>query len=84
VDRLEREFTQIFPCFESPTLTDRLDALGISWRYYGSGGDVWMDLQAGSIWMAPNAIAHICVAVGQQCTGKKWTAHVELTPSAVL
>ena len=78
------EFTQIFPCFEHQTLADLLDARGVSWRYYGCGGDAWPDPQASGIWMAPNAIAHICVAVGQKCTGKEWTANVELTPSAVL
>jgi hypothetical protein len=78
------EFTRIYPCFEHPTLTDLLDARGVSWRYYGSGGDVWLDPQAGGIWMAPNAIAHICVASGQTCTGAEWTSHVELAPSAIL
>ena len=76
------EIAQIYPCFERQTLTDLLDALAVSWRYYGNGGDVW--LQAGGIWMAPTAIKHICVPVSQQCTGKEWTSHVELTPSAVL
>ena len=78
------EFTQTYPCFEHPTLSDLLDARAVSWRYYGSGGDVWVDSQADGIWMAPNAIAHICVAVNQTCTGTEWTTHVELTPSAVL
>jgi phospholipase C len=43
-----------------------------------------MDSKAGGIWMAPNAIAHICVASGQTCTGTEWTSNVELNPSAVL
>ena len=78
------EFTKIYPCFEHPTLTDFLDATGVSWRYYGSSGGVWGDSKAAGIWMAPNAIAHICVASGQTCTGTEWTSHVKLSPSAVL
>jgi phospholipase C len=80
------EFTRIYPCFERPTLTDLLDARAVSWRYYGSSGTAgeFKDSKAEGIWMAPNAIAHICGAVGQQCAGAEWTSHVELTPSAVL
>jgi phospholipase C len=43
-----------------------------------------MDPQAGGIWIAPNAIKHICVPVGQQCTGAMWSKHLEFTPSAIL
>ena len=39
---------------------------------------------AGGIWMAPNAIGHICVAVSQNCTGQEWTSNVDLNPSDVL
>ena len=78
------EFTQIFPCFEHQTLADLLDARGVSWRYYGSSGGVWVDSTANGIWMAPNSIKHICVAVGQKCTGTEWTSNVEFNPSAVL
>jgi len=49
--------TQVAPCFEHPTLTDLLDQHQISWRYYGK--------QADSIWLAPNAISHICNNTGQ-------------------
>jgi phospholipase C len=78
------EFAQIFPCFERRTLTDILEARGVSWRYYGTGGGgIWPDSTA-SGWIAPNAINHICVAVGQKCTGKEWTSNVEFNPSAVL
>jgi hypothetical protein len=78
------EFTQIFPCFERPTLTDLLDAMAISWRYYGVAGDIFSDPGVSGVWTAPNSIKHICVAVGQQCAGKEWTSHLEFTPSAVL
>jgi phospholipase C len=78
------EFTRIYPCFEHPRLADLLDARGVSWRYYGVTADIWPNATAGGIWMAPNAIAHICVAAGQTCTGTEWTSHVELTSSAVL
>jgi phospholipase C len=78
------EFAQIFPCFEHQTLTDLLDAAGVTWRYYGEGGDIWWDPTPRGYWVAPNSIAHICVAVSQQCTGKEWKSNVEFTPSAVL
>jgi phospholipase C len=80
------EFRQIYPCFDRPTLSDLLDARAVSWRYYGSEGGTgaWPDSNAAGIWMAPNAIKHICGAVGQQCAGKEWTSHVELTPAAIL
>jgi phospholipase C len=78
-------FEHTYPCFEHATLGDLLNARGVSWRYYGSDVDgAWKDSTASGIWIAPNSIRHICVPVGQQCTGKEWTSHVELTPSAVL
>ena len=40
-----------YPCFDHRTLTDLLDAKGISWAYYTPS--------AGSIWTAPNAISHM-------------------------
>jgi phospholipase C len=78
------ESTQIYPCFERSTLTDLLDTTGVSWRYYGVASDIWPDATPNGIWMAPNAIAHICGASGHICTGTEWTSHVELTPSAIL
>jgi phospholipase C len=78
------EFTQVYACFEHQTVGDLLDAVGLSWRYYGSGGGGWMDPQAGGIWIAPNAIQHICVPVGQQCTGSMWSKHLEFKQSAIL
>ena len=57
-----------YPCFEHPTLTDLLDAKGISWRYYAPS--------AGSIWTGPDAIQHMCEPQTQGgqlvCTGGPW------------
>lgn len=57
-------------CFEHPTLTDDLDAYGLSWRYYAA--------DAGSPATAPNAIAHMCQPTGDPssstCGGADWTA----------
>jgi phospholipase C len=78
------EFTQIYPCFEHQTLADLLDARGVTWRYYGVAGDTWVDPQAVGIWMAPNAIAHTCGAVGQTCMGKQFTSNVEVSPKEIL
>jgi phospholipase C len=70
----------IYPCFEHPTLADVFAESGITWRYYTPS--------AGSIWTAPTAISHICVAgmVGgkQVCTGPQWTNNVVLLPKKVL
>jgi len=46
------ESTQVYPCFEHPTLSDELDTKGVTWRYYTPS--------PGSIWTAPNAIEHMC------------------------
>jgi phospholipase C len=79
------EFTQIYPCFEHQTLGDLLDAQGVFWRYYGSDvAGAWENSTPSGIWIAPNSIAHICVAVDQKCTGTEWTSHLEFAPSAVL
>jgi phospholipase C len=42
------------PCFDVPTITDKLEAAGISWRYYAPGPN-----QHGYIWSALDAIRHI-------------------------
>ena len=78
------EFTQIYPCFERETLTDLLDGIGVSWRYYGVSPDIWLDPGPVGIWTAPNAIQHICVASNGVCTGTEWTSHVTFTQAAVL
>ena len=52
IDILTGDETQrTYPCFERPTLMDLLDAKGVSWKYYAP--------TPGSIWTAPNSIAHI-------------------------
>jgi phospholipase C len=69
-----------YPCFEHPTLTDLLDAKGVTWRYYAPS--------AGSIWTGPDAIQHICqqqtVNGVLTCTGPDWTANVIIPQSQVL
>jgi phospholipase C len=68
IDPSGKESMFQYPCFEHPTLTDLLDAKGISWRYYSDS--------AGSIWTGPDAIQHICQPQTQNgklvCTGSAW------------
>jgi phospholipase C len=51
VARVER-FNGPFPCFSDfPTIADRLDAAGVSWKYYASplsqiGGQVWSEFDS--------------------------------------
>jgi phospholipase C len=67
--------TPVYPCFEHATLTDELEANGLSWRYYTP--------TATSIWTAPNAIRHMCqpqIKNGKPtCTGEIWS-HVIIPP----
>ena len=69
-----------YPCFDHPTLTDLLDAKGISWRYYAPS--------PGSIWTGPDAIEHICqqqsVNGTLTCTGPDWVKNVIIPQSQVL
>lgn len=56
-------------CFEHPTLTDVLDAKGLTWKYYAA--------LPGDIWTAPNAIQHMCQPTSgndNSCSGADWTA----------
>jgi phospholipase C len=80
IDPTGTESSTQYPCFEHPTLTDELDAKGISWRYYAPG--------AGSIWNGPDAIQHICQPQTQNgqlvCTGKDWTNNVVIPQTGVL
>jgi len=65
------ENSSTFPCFEHLTMAD----LVTDWKYYGIG--------TGSIWMAPDAIQHICLPSSGKCTG--WGSHVNSTnPAQVL
>jgi len=57
-------------CSEHPTLTDLLDASGLTWKYYAS-----LD---GSIWTAPDGIQHMCLpTTGPSdqlaCNNSDWT-----------
>jgi phospholipase C len=79
IDPSGEESSQMYPCFEHPTLTDLLDAKGISWRYYTPS--------AGTIWTGPDAIRHICQPQkvdGQLvCTGDAW-ANVVIPQKKIL
>jgi phospholipase C len=71
------ESEKMYPCFDRPTLTDLLNAKGISWKYYAPS--------AGSIWTAPNAISHMCgPAHSTACTASDWTNNVVLNSTQVL
>jgi phospholipase C len=76
------ESQSIYPCFEHETMADLITntptPVPLSWRYYTPG--------PGSIWTAPNAIAHICQSSGPggTCVGKDFTDNVDLTPADVL
>jgi phospholipase C len=69
-----------YPCFEHQTLSDLLDAKGLTWRYYAPS--------AGSIWTAPDAIEHVCqpqtVDGTLTCTGPDWTGSVAIPEWQVL
>jgi phospholipase C len=63
--------TPTYPCFDRPTITDLLNAKGISWKYYAPS--------PGSIWTAPNAISHMCgPAHSTACTATDWVNNVVL------
>lgn len=69
------ETQKMYPCFDYTTLSDLLDAEGVTWKYYAPG--------PGTIWTAPNAINHICqpnASTNGQCVGPEWTSNVVLTP----
>jgi phospholipase C len=81
IDPSGAESQNVYPCFDHPTLTDKLNAAKISWRYYAPS--------AGIIWNAPNAIQHMCVPNaappnGTACTGQDWTNHVILHQTQIL
>jgi phospholipase C len=69
-----------YPCFEHPTLTDLLQANGVTWRYYTPA--------AGSIWTGPDAIEHICqqktINGKLTCTGPDWVNNVVIPETQVL
>ncbi len=53
IDPFGAESSQMYPCFEHPTLSDLLDAQSIDWRYYAPSAEGL------SIWVGPDAIQHI-------------------------
>src|SRR5579864_3697339 len=78
IDAGGNENTTMYPCADHPTLTDELDAKGISWKYYAPS--------AGSLWTSPNAIQHICgpnaaPPNATACVGSEWVNHVVLASS---
>jgi phospholipase C len=73
---VESKNNKIFPCFDHNTVADLLQPRNITWRYYAAS--------ANTIWTAPNAIQHICLANGTTCTGPDWKANVDLKPAHVL
>ena len=68
----------IYPCFEHQTLADVL--AGHTWRYYAPGGAV------ASIWVAPDAIEHICQSTGPNgvCAGPDYMPNVDSTTAGIL
>jgi phospholipase C len=56
--------SRVYPCFEYQTVADRLQAAGVSWRYYAPQRG-----QQGYIWSALDAIGHIRQS-------SLWTDHV--------
>lgn len=80
IDPFGLESTTAYPCFEHATLTDLIDAKGLSWRYYTP--------LPGNIWTAPNAINHLCQAQivnGQsKCTSSEWRDNVVVGQTQIL
>ena len=77
----EANFPPQYPCFDHPTLSDLLDAQGVTWRYYA--------YSEGSIWNGPSAIDHICQpqtssAGTLNCKGPLYTQNVSTPPTKVL
>jgi phospholipase C len=73
------ETQAVYPCFEHETMSDLLDDIGVSWKYYTPSFV--------SIWTAPDAIDHICVPskpTGGTCTGSEFIADVIKGPADVL
>ena len=81
IDPSGTESSTMYPCADHPTITDELNAQGISWRYYTPS--------AGSLWTSPNAIQHMCgpnVAPpnATACTGSDWVNSVVIPETQVL
>jgi phospholipase C len=56
----------VYPCFEHPTLSDKIENAGHTWRYYTNTYNY--------IWTAPTAISHICGSTGPggTCNGSDY------------
>ena len=48
------QFSRQYPCFDMTTVTDRLEAAGVSWQYYAPQHG-----QRGYIWSALDAVRHV-------------------------
>ena len=77
IDAQGSESSWMYPCFEHPTLTDRLNQKGLSWRYYTPDDGSYYS----SIWAAPNAIQHMCgpnapPPNATACVGSDWVNNV--------
>jgi phospholipase C len=76
------ETATMYPCWEHPTLTDLLDAQKISWRYYANSPTCVPPAPCppSGIWVAPNAIQHMChasgTATGQPCDNPEWISNI--------
>jgi len=71
--------TTMYPCFEHQTLTDLLDSIAVSWKYYAPSPT--------NLWTAPTSIDHICLPsapTGGTCTGSEWINNVIIGPSHLL
>jgi len=72
-------YSQLYPCFDHPTLVDSLQDANLTWRYYA--------VNSKSVWTAPNAIKALCNAQTVKgklaCGGNEW-ANVILSPKQVL
>jgi len=74
----EGENQKMYPCFEHQTLSDLLESVNVSWKYYTP--------TVGNLWNAPNSIQHICVpsaSTGGNCTGADWKNDI-INPSKIL
>jgi phospholipase C len=73
IDQWGKESGTAYPCGDHASLTDRLNAKNLSWRYYTPGSS--------SIWTGPNAIEHMCgpnapPPNGTACVGSDWVNNV--------
>ena len=70
IDANGQELQQTYPCFDRPSLTDLVDAKGLTWHYYQAHGGA-------SLWNGPDAIQHVRES-------SEYTTDVTWPPSQVL